>query len=214
MKDLTSDLDDKVLKGLQHKIDEANAEASNAKEQLAKKQEELANLAKERDDVKLKYEGKVAELDSKVNELEKLKTEVFDLKKTITLNIDEINKSTGETNTLKAQIEDLNKKNEEITNSLTEKDSKIKELNDALAEKDNIIDAQNAKIEKAETELTALQPVAPTTYTSEDRLTCPSCGAVGKDLKAEEDKSKVLSYVGHTPMYAKRNVCKKCGYIF
>ena len=214
MKDLTSDLDDKVLKGLQHKVDEANAEASNAKEQLAKKQEDLANLVKDRDELNTKYEGKVAELDGKVNKIEKLNTEVFDLKKTITLNVDEINKSNAETNTLKAQIEDLNKKNEELTNSLTEKDSNIKELNDALVEKDNIIDIQNAKIEKAETEITALQPAAPKTYTSEDRLMCPSCGAVGRDIKAEEDKTKVLSYVGHKPLYAKKNICKKCGYTF
>ena len=171
-------------------------------------------MAKEREELNSKYEGKVAELVSKASELEKLNIEVFDLKKTITMKLDEINKSTGENDTLKTQIEDLNKKCEEITNSLTEKDSKIKELNDALAEKDKIIDAQNAKIENSEKELTALKPQAPTTYTSEDRLTCPSCGAVGRDIKAEEDKSKVLSYVGHTPMYAKRNVCKKCGYQF
>ena len=200
MKDLTSDLDDKVLKGLQHKVDEAEEEVSVAKDQLAKKQEELVNLAKERDELNSKYEGKV-------NELEGLKKEVDEVKSSISSKESEIN-------TLKAQIEDLNKKNEEVTNSLTEKDSKIKELNDALAEKDKIIDAQNAKIEDSEKELTALKPQAPTTYTSEDRLMCPSCGAVGRDIKAEEDKTKILSYVGHTPMYAKKNVCKKCGYSF
>ena len=207
MKDLTSDLDDKVLKGLQHKIDEATAEVSELKENLAKKDEELAGLAKERDELNSKYEGKVTELESKSNKFNNLNTEVFDLKKTFTLKDDEIN-------ALKAQIEDLTKKNEESTNSLTEKDTKIKELNDALAKNDNIIEAQNAKIGEAETELTVLKPAAPTQYISEERLMCPSCGAVGKDIKAEEDKTKVLSYVGHTPMYAKKNVCKKCGYEF
>ena len=207
MKDLTSDLDDKVLKGLQHKIDEAKAEASELKERLAKKDEELAGLAKERDELNSKYEGKGKELESKVNELNNLNSEIFDLKKTVTLKDEEIN-------ALKAQVEDLTKKNEEVTNSLTEKDIKIKELNDALAEKDNIINAQNAKIEEAETKLTALKPTAPTTYTSEERLMCPSCGSIGKDIKSEEDKTKVLSYVGHKPMYAKKNVCKKCGYEF
>ncbi len=207
MKDLTSDLDDKVLKGLQHKIDEATAEVSELKESLAKKDEDLTGLAKERDELISKYEGKIAELESKSNKLDNLDTEIFDLKKTITLMDDEIN-------ALKAQVEDLTKKNEELTNSLTEKDTKIKELNDVTVEKDKIIDAQNAKIEEAETELTALKPEAPTTYTSEERLMCPSCGATGKDIKSEEDKTKVLSYVGHKPMYAKKNVCKKCGYEF
>jgi len=208
MKDLTSDLDDKVLKGLQHKIDEATAEASELKEKLAKKDEELAGLAKERDELNSKYKGKDKELESKVNELNNLNSEIFDLKKTVTLKVEEIN-------ALNAQVEDLTKKNEELTNFLTEKDTKIKELNDALAEKDNIINVQNTKIEEAETELTALKPTAPTTYTSEDRLMCPSCGAIGKDINQNvEDKTKVLSYVGHKPMYAKKNVCKKCGYEF
>jgi hypothetical protein len=40
------------------------------------------------------------------------------------------------------------------------------------------------------------------------------CGAVGHNIKVEEDKTKVLSYVGHIPMYAKKHVCKKCGYDF
>jgi len=40
------------------------------------------------------------------------------------------------------------------------------------------------------------------------------CGSVGGDIKTVEDKTKVLSYVGHIPMYAKKHVCKKCGYEF
>jgi len=47
-----------------------------------------------------------------------------------------------------------------------------------------------------------------------DRLKCYKCGSVGKDIKVVEDKSKALSYVGNIPMYAKYNVCKKCGYQF
>ncbi|MFW9827188.1 MAG: hypothetical protein ACFFEY_06355 [Candidatus Thorarchaeota archaeon] len=65
-----------------------------------------------------------------------------------------------------------------------------------------------------EAELSALQPEVPTKYVSEERLVCPNCGARGKDLKVEEDKTKILSYIGHAPMYAKINVCKRCGYKF
>ena len=34
----------------------------------------------------------------------------------------------------------------------------------------------------------------------------------GTEIKDIEDKSKVLSYVGHMPMYARKHSCKKCGY--
>ena len=46
----------------------------------------------------------------------------------------------------------------------------------------------------------------------EERVTCPMCGAI--DVKQVEDKTKVLSYVGHIPIYAKKNQCRKCGYEF
>ena len=108
----------------------------------------------------------------------------------------------------------MTKNNEVLKNSLAEKESKLQELSENLAEKEKAYNEQKDKLEKAETELSALKPPEPTEYTSEERLVCPSCGAKGKDLKVEEDKSKVLSYVGHAPMYAKHNVCKKCGYKF
>ena len=70
--------------------------------------------------------------------------------------------------------------------------------------------------EEVETELSELKPpeIGAGGFLSDERVTCPMCGAVGHDIKMEEDKSKVLSYVGHIPMYAKKHVCKKCGYDF
>ena len=45
------------------------------------------------------------------------------------------------------------------------------------------------------------------------RKICPNCGAKGKDLREEEDKTKILYSMGrYSKMYAKKNVCKKCGY--
>ncbi len=45
------------------------------------------------------------------------------------------------------------------------------------------------------------------------RKTCPMCGATGKDLKEMEDYGKPLYHFGnYKKMYAKINVCKKCGY--
>jgi len=44
---------------------------------------------------------------------------------------------------------------------------------------------------------------------SEVRRVCPKCGST--EFNAVPDKSKVMHYVASTPIYAKKNVCKKCG---
>ncbi len=199
-------MDDKIVKALQNKIGTYEAEISELKEILNKKDEEIANLANSRDELSSELEefrSKLSELKSKANDLEKLNSEVYDLKKTITLKDDEINK-------LRAELEGSN----ELKKSLTEKESKIKELTDALSEKEKVFGEQKSRLERAETELTALKPAEPTEYTSEERLVCPRCGARGKDLKVEEDKSKILGYVGHKPLYGRIHVCKRCGYKF
>lgn len=112
------------------------------------------------------------------------------------------------------KLGNLNTKIEELNTALSEKESNLNELKKDLEEKEKELGEQKSKLEKAETELNSMKPVQPTEYTSEERLICPSCGSVGKDIKAEEDKSKVLGYIGHSPMYGKKNVCKKCGYSF
>ncbi len=143
-----------------------------------------------------------------------MNSEIYDLKKTVTLKDDELNKLYAEVDDFKPKIAELTKNNEELKKNLDEKESKIKELTESLAEKEKALKERTAKLEKVETELSALKPTTPTEYTSEERLVCPNCGARGKDLKVEEDKSKVLGYVGHSPMYGKKNVCKKCSYEF
>jgi chromosome segregation ATPase len=193
MKDLTTDLDDKVVKALQYKVSTYEVEISELKDILEKKDEEIANIAKSRDSMSSELEdtkGKMSELVNKTSELDKLNSEVYDLKKTITLKDDELKK-------LNAEVDDLKKE--------------VAKLNENLKEKEKKFEEQRAKLEKAEKELSALKPAEPAEYTSEERLICPKCGARGKDLKVEEDKSKVLGYIGHSPMYGKTNVCKKCG---
>ena len=44
---------------------------------------------------------------------------------------------------------------------------------------------------------------------SEIRRVCPKCGST--EFNAVPDKSKVMHYVASTPIYAKKNVCRKCG---
>ena len=54
-------------------------------------------------------------------------------------------------------------------------------------------------------------PIIPD-YSMDSRIICPMCSAT--NIKDMEDKTKVLSYVGHVPIYAKKHVCRKCGYEF
>lgn len=217
MKDLTTDLDDKVVRALQNKVDSYETEISQLKDILEKKDEEIANLAKSKDGMSSELEetrSKLSNLESKTGDLDKLNSEVYDLKKTITLKENEINKLRAEVDEFKPRVAELTKNSEELKKSIAENESKVKELTDALAEKEKAFDDQKSRLEKAETELSALKPAEPSEYTSEERLICPKCGARGKDLKVEEDKSKILGYVGHSPMYGKNNVCKKCGTTF
>jgi predicted Zn-ribbon and HTH transcriptional regulator len=104
----------------------------------------------------------------------------------------------------------------ELNNLLVQKDNQLQELSEGLSEKDKLIQAQTAHIEEVEGEIQELKPpeIGAGGFASEERITCPMCGAVGGNIKTVEDKSKVLSYVGHIPMYAKKHVCKKCGYEF
>ncbi|MFX0008583.1 MAG: coiled-coil domain-containing protein [Promethearchaeota archaeon] len=203
IKDLTSDLDDKVVKALQNKVNTYETEINELKDTLLKKNSELEETQR-----------KLSDLESKAGNLERLDSEIYDLKKTVTLKNDELNKLRAEVDGLKPKIAELTKNKDELKRDLAEKNSKINELTETLSEKEKELNEKASKLEKAETELSALKPTAPKEYTSEERLICPNCGARGKDLKVEEDKSKVLGYVGHSPLYSKINVCKKCGYKF
>ncbi|HMF32407.1 MAG TPA: hypothetical protein VKK79_13380, partial [Candidatus Lokiarchaeia archaeon] len=77
----------------------------------------------------------------------------------------------------------------------------------ALTDKDAQIEEKDAKIKE-------LEPPAPSAadFGLEQRIVCPMCQ--GHEIKSVEDKTRVLSYVGHVPLYAKKNVCKRCGYEF
>lgn len=62
----------------------------------------------------------------------------------------------------------------------------------------------SAIVEKQEEERKAVEkpPV-------EGRRVCASCG--GTAFRTEEDKTKILSQMGGIKIYAKKNICKKCG---
>lgn len=43
-------------------------------------------------------------------------------------------------------------------------------------------------------------------------IVCPVCSTNFRNAKPVEDKSKILGYLGHIPLYAIKLVCKKCGH--
>ena len=172
---------------MKNKIDVLTAENYDLKNTITSKDGEFKSLNEKVSGLNSELEaskGRITELENQVNEITSSKeNENVGLK--------------SEISSLSSKIEELTSTNEEITKS--------------LEEKEKIIGDHKTHLEKVETELSALKPVEPTAYTSEDRLMCPNCGAVGKDIKSEEDKSKILGYIGHKPMLGKINVCKKCG---
>ncbi|MHA1321149.1 MAG: coiled-coil domain-containing protein, partial [Promethearchaeota archaeon] len=152
------------------------------------------------------FENKVADLESTTSnskeQTDKLTAEIQELNNKLSATQDE--------NT------NLNSQLMELNNILLQKDTKIQELTDNIDSKEKLVDAQTARLEEVETELGELKPpeLGSGGFATEERTTCPMCGAVGHNIKQIEDKTKVLSYVGHIPMYAKKHVCKKCGYEF
>jgi len=112
-----------------------------------------------------------------------------------------------ETANLNAQLMELNK-------LLLQKDAKIQEISELLGENEDLISAQKSRIEELESELAELKPPIEEKigYSYETRIICPMCQAVGKTIKEVEDKSTILYYNGTIPMYAKKYVCKSCGY--
>ncbi len=138
----------------------------------------------------------------KDEEINKLKSEIQDLN-------NKINASKEESTNFSSQIEDLN-------NIISQKETEIQELKNNLEEKEQLMRETSANLEKTKSDLDELKipEIDAGSYSSEERITCPMCSAVGSNIKQVEDKTKVLSYIGHIPMYAKKNICKKCGYEF
>ena len=165
-----------------------------------------------------------------MSEIEAAKSTITNLESTLnetnssmSSNQDEINKLKSENEDLSSKlsaaqqdVSTLNSQLSELNNTLLQRDTQIQELNDALTEQEQTIESTTAHLKEVESELDELKPpeIGAGGFTSDERITCPMCGAVGQDIKTVEDKSKVLSYVGHIPMYAKKHVCKKCGYEF
>ena len=164
---------------------------------------EIDVLKKKLEDTELRNSTLEGKLKNKNEEISNLKDEIDNLKK------NELSKREEET--IK-----LNKKIEELNNLISQKESELQKLQETLSEKDKVIEEQTTHIKEVEDELKQLNPPEMDSISEGDehRTKCLNCGAVGKNIKIVEDKTKVLSYMGNIPMYAKKHVCKKCGYEF
>ena len=86
-----------------------------------------------------------------------------------------------------------------------------------VAEKDEIISQQVTqtpevkRVPKPDQKLHLETQESIVEIKSGERRACPECGAVGIDIKTFEDRDKVLDYLDHKPIYARKYTCRKCG---
>ena len=167
--------------------------------------------------------GRISELENNLNRVISNSNAKDEEIKRLTGKTEELSQLTGlieeletEKNNLKAQLKNLSE----------QKESEIQNLERSLDEKNKLLEGKAIHIEKVEKELDRLEPpeveiklensktldLGTSAYPYETRIICPMCPAVGKDIREVDDKERILHYRGGIPIYAKKYVCKKCGY--
>jgi len=202
---------EQIINAFKTKVEKSNKIISDLEQDVKVKEVELNFLAK-------KYDEEITNL-NKI--MEKSKEQILELKNGIYEQEKELSKKENETKLLNNKLRELKEEftsvkeeNKEflsqVENSLSLKEEELQSLRKLVEEKEKIIEDQKTKLEMVEAELSTFKPLE-LDLEGKERLRCPSCGAVGKDIKEEEDKSQILDYIGHTPIYAKIRLCKKCG---
>ena len=226
-----------TINNLNIEIDELKIEL----EKFSSKVSELEFLLKEKVQKFLQITNSSgSEISRITSELEEARCKISevenDLNRAISTNKakdEEIRQLTGkdeEISRLNGVIEVINteKNNLEVQskNLSEQKESEIQNLESTLTEKNKLLEAQAIHIEEVERELEDLKPqevekeleisnhfeLEKSYYPNETRIMCPLDQAVGKDIREVEDKKVILYYRGGIPIYAKKYVCKKCGY--
>ncbi len=175
-------------------------------------------------------QGQIAQLTQTIEDTTGKITDLSNANIDLTKKLEFSNAQAGEFNTkmieaqkqvdeLSKQVTGLKQLNEQNTAQIQQFSSKTQELeqsigqkNQILAEKENALQEKTLAAEEFEAKVKELEPPIPdvSSYELDARIICPMCNGV--DIKDIEDKTKVLSYVGHMPMYARKHQCKKCGY--
>jgi chromosome segregation ATPase len=201
----------KIISGLEQDVKvkevELNFLAKKYDEEFTKLNKIMESSKEQIQELKNGISEQEKELSKKENEIKLLNNELSELKKEFASTKEENKEFISQVETLKDE-NDLKDKNigelkpqlADITNSLSLKEEELQSLQKLVEEKEKIIEEQKIKFKPLELDLEGKK-----------RLRCPSCGAVGKDIKEEEDKSQILGYSGHSPIYAKIRLCKKCG---
>ena len=144
-------------------------------------------------------QAQIKYLNEKADEMRELSTKNAEYLK----RIDDLN---AELITKKSSLDNLKARLDQVEPQFSEAKAKVNELQARVSEKDLSMEEMEGKLKEFET------PIPKITDIGDERITCPMCGNV--HTKQVEDKTKVLSYVGHIPIYAKKNQCRKCGYEF
>ena len=123
-------------------------------------------------------------------------------------------------NDINSIITDLNRRIKELEDILSQKELEIQKLKELVGEKDQIITQQAAQktqiksVPKPDQKLVLTPQEALVEVKSGERKICPECGAVGHDIKTLENRDKILDYLDHKPIYARKYICIKCGHEF
>jgi len=185
-------------------------------------QEQFKNASEELSQTK----GQLAQIAQTIEDTTEKITDLSNANIDLTKKLEFSNAQAGEFNTkmleAQQQVDELNKQvsglkelNEKNTALIAQKDAdttRVQELEQKLDQKEVALQEKILVADEFEAKVKELEPPIPdvSSYDLDSRVTCPMCN--GTEIKDIEDKSKVLSYVGHMPMYARKKMCKKCGY--
>jgi chromosome segregation ATPase len=225
---------DSIKASLEAKIKGLESEGTALKGQVSALTGEKAGLLAEQDDLNSKVamnEQRVQSLESQLGQAtqsgDSLSGQVGDLQKQVadltgqlgaaktTVSQKEANISAieGSKNQLAAEVDELKGTVSSLENTIAAKDAEIQKATAQLEELNTKVAGQGSTISEQEAKIKELEPATPESeFHSDSRIICPMCGNI--DIKNVEDKTRVLSYVGHVPIYAKKHICKKCSYEF
>jgi DNA repair exonuclease SbcCD ATPase subunit len=188
-KDKDDEFNERILTALMKQVKNSDSKFAELEKNLSVKEAELQYL------VKL-YDEKISSLTDELEDEKKRASKLEEQMNNVTVR--------------------FSAKDDEIIDTISQQDKKIQELSKELKKKVETLARQTSRIEAIELELKTFKSheLFASDTSGGERLKCSECGAAGKDIKLVEDKTKVLSYVGNMPMYAKIKVCKKCGHEF
>ncbi|MHA1474464.1 MAG: hypothetical protein ACTSQ5_04685 [Promethearchaeota archaeon] len=209
---------EKEISGLEERANKYDAlvtEHATLQEQFTNASQELSQL-----------KGQIAQITQTIEDTTGKITELSNANMDLTKKLEFSNAQAGEFNTkmleaqkqadeLSKQLIGLKELNTQLTAKVTDLEqssSKVHELEQKITQQESVLKQKAQAADEFEAKLKELEPPVPdvSSYELDARVTCPMCA--GTEIKDVEDKTKVLSYVGHMPMYARKHACKKCGY--